>query len=552
MRCRRATHRGAVETLALASALLGALAVATAAGESAPRHGGTATGQHAPAFEADLDARLQGIVVLIYQSRLSEAQRVADAALAVAPQDPRVHLLEARILRESFPDQSTTGENLEGFSAPIHAELERTMQLCDTLLAREDCRAAAYLYRGWAHLFAAQMHTLCDEMWSAGRDAKHGKEDLDHALALDPGNTDGQGILGTYLYFADVLPRVIKLARTLAGIPGGDKHRGLEMMHASAAGAGYNRLDAQALLGAIAVGFEGDYAGGRRILEGMLREFPDSPRLVEPLAVLDLFEPERAQMERTRRVARAFAANPVDWYRQLSQRLTFYQSLQELVLGRVDDALEHMEEIHKSGPTQPDWFPNDVVICAVEMHALIGERAPAQVPAAGGRNAPQLAKLLRALQQPQAVATPEQAATFRRAQEAARGLYAADPSGARRLLDALGTIDDPAEHFYRGELARLSGETPQAIQQYQRLTEQPLPMRWRLYKTLAFSRLAEIRGATSPATAEELLGRAVTFDEDRDLFRHLLRSRRRYYDLIANGDERPAAAGGNRAPTEIR
>ena len=377
---RHAASRGAGKRLVLAGlatlALVAALALPARAGAADGRRGGTPTGQHEAALEAELDARLQHIVELIYGSRLGEARREADAARALAPRDPRVRLMAARLLRESFPDQSSTGESLERFALPIHAELGHAMQLCDSILAHDPTRAAAFLYRGWAHLFAAQMHALCDELWSAGGHAKRGKEDLDRALELDPGNRDGQGILGTYLYFADVLPGAVKLARTVAGIPGGDKTLGREMLRASAAGAGYNRVDAQALLGAIAVGFEGDYAASRRVFEALLVDFPTSPRLAEPLAVLDLFAPEYAQMERTERIASRFATDSEDWYRQLSQRLTLYQSLLELVVGRVDDALTHLEEVRRTGPSQPDWIPNDIVICITEMHLLVGEPAP--------------------------------------------------------------------------------------------------------------------------------------------------------------------------------
>ena len=541
----RAASRGAGETLVLAGiatlAVVAALALPGRAGAAEARRGGTPTGQHEAALEAELDARLQHTVELIYSSRLSEARREADAARALAPQDPRVYLMAARLLRESFPDQSSTGESLERFSAPIHAELGRAMQLCDSILACDPSRAAASLYRGWAHLFAAQMHALCDELWSAGRHAKRGKEDLDRALELDPGNRDGQGILGTYLYFADVLPGAVKLARTVAGIPGGDKTLGREMLRASAAGAGYNRFDAQALLGAIAVGFEGDYAASRRVFEALLVDFPTSPRLAEPLAVLDLFAPEHAQLERTARLASWFATDSEDWYRQLSQRLTLYQSLLEMVVGRVDEALAHLEEVRRTGPLQPDWIPNDIVLCITEMHLLVGEPAPVLTLSTGGY-ARQFTKLLQPLQEPGAVASPAQAATFRRTQEAARALYAGDVPAARRLLDALGTADDPAVHFYRGELSRLGGDAPQAARHYKRLTEEPLPARWRLYKTLAFSRLAEMRGPSAPAEAEDLLERAITFNEGRDLLRHFLRTRRRYFDLRASVDERPRAA----------
>jgi hypothetical protein len=67
---------------------------------------------------------------------------------------------------------------------------------------------------------------------------------------------------------------------------------------------------------------------------------------------------------------------------------------------------------------------------------------------------------------------------------------------------------------------------------FERLTAQPLPERWRLFRLLAFGRLAEIAGAAGdPRGAIDLLERGLEFYQDRDLVRHVMRARRRWYEM---------------------
>ena len=516
------------------------------AAELAPRHGGTPTGQHSPAVEAQIEERMQEAIELLFGSRLPEAARVAQDLAQLAPRDPRVHLLEARILRESFPDQSTSEANRQAEAAPIHAELEIAIHLADSLIEVDEANVGAHVYRGWACLFRAQMHSLCNEYWQAGRTAKSGKNTLDRALQLDPENADAKGILGTYLYFADVLPRVVKILRTIVRVPGGDRERGIALLRESAAGGGYNRLDARALIGVIQFAFEGDYDAGATAFESLLVDYPESPRFMEPLAAMDLVRPRPGMIERVSAVAEKHATSPADWYRELSLRLTFYQALSEAMQGRADEARSRLRAIAAARPTKPDWFPGDVLLCLTEMDLLAGDRQRAAALYSSVAAQPRLEERLRFVRQPDAAATPDEAQVYRSAQDAARALYAGDLDGAHRQLASLGTADDPAVHYYRGELSRLEGDYAHAAQDYERVTERSWPQRWRLYKVLAYSRLAEIRAAQGdPRDAASTLDRALVYDEDRDLLRHLIRARRRHFELAAeSGSGRASPPAG--------
>ena len=146
---------------------------------------------------------------------------------------------------------------------------------------------------------------------------------------------------------------------------------------------------------------------------------------------------------------------------------------------------------------------------------------------------------------------------IRSAQAAARALYAGDLDGARRQLASLGATDDPAVHYYRGELSRLEGDLAHAVQDFEQVTERPWPQRWRLYKVLAYSRLAETLAAQGdPRAAAKTLERALVYDDDRDLLRHLLRARRRYFEMTtesgAAGSRPPASASATTTDGESR
>jgi hypothetical protein len=155
---------------------------------------------------------------------------------------------------------------------------------------------------------------------------------------------------------------------------------------------------------------------------------------------------------------------------------------------------------------------------------------------------------LRFAHAPGELASAAEAQTFRRAQDAARDLYEGDTEGAGRLLDEIGKVDDPAVNFYRGEIARVRGEAARAMSEFQKLTERALPGRWRLFKVLAFSRLAELQAVhEGPRSAAETLARAMEFDQDRDLLRHLVRARRRHFELSAEGRVAPASTSSEAA-----
>lgn len=511
--------------------------------------GGTPTGQHATAIETGLDRGTHQAMEFLYSSRLSEAQRVATGLLAVAPEDPRLHILQARILREAFPDQNLNTEHLEALAAPIVAEADRAIAAASRLVDGDAHSVPGYLYRGWAHLFRAQMHTLCGAYWSAGRQAKAGKRDLDRALELDPGNPDAEGVLGTYLYFADVLPGIVKFARTLVRVPGGDRERGLELLRRSANSRAYGRLDSRALIAVIQFAFDGDFAAATRDFEALAAEYPENPRLLEPLAVLDVLRPGMPGAARVETVVALQRNSSESWNRQLAQRLRFYRGVALCTTGFVDAGREILDDVRRNGPRFPDWLVPDAMLCGGEVALLCGEREPAVALHATAAQSPEagtpdwevefhgkVEQRLRFLRDEAAVAPAAEAAVFRRLEAVARDLYAGDVAAAQAALDAMPGDSPPGVAYYRGECARLGGRSEAALSEYARLTRVEIAPRWRLFKNLAFAHTAEIQAARGDArAAARTLEAFLEFDTDRDLLRHALRARRRFFERAADG-----------------
>ena len=240
---------------------------------------------------------------LIYQGRLEDADRLVDAMLKAAPEDPRPYFMRARVLRERVSEQNASRSSLKPQMKSIHKVLDQCIEVSGKILEHDPNSKLGLLYRGWGRMFKGQLHALAFEHWSAGSQAKIGKKDIDRVLELDPGSTEAHMILGTYYYFAGILPSTLKLASLVLGIPKGDRGRGIEYLQYAADREGLARYDALGILGAALFGFEGRLEDAIPAFDTLNVRYPDNARLVEPLALIDLFMP--ARLGRSRRAVQS-------------------------------------------------------------------------------------------------------------------------------------------------------------------------------------------------------------------------------------------------------
>ena len=159
----------------------------------------------------------------LYEGRMEEALQASAALAAAHPADPLPAYVDALALAwkiEQRPDVSSLDKELERRVAHAVALADARLRV-----APEDTRAL--LARGGAWGVASRHHMFRMHKSEAARDGARMRADLRELRQRDPDNAEALFGLGLYDYYADVLPRALKLLRVLARIPGGDRERGL-------------------------------------------------------------------------------------------------------------------------------------------------------------------------------------------------------------------------------------------------------------------------------------------------------------------------------------
>ena len=515
--------------------------------------GHTATGL-APEVEARIDAWFHEAMDLIYRGEPSAAARLADEMHAAAPDDPRPYLLQARILRLEVPDQNFERSDIKPNVATIDSVLALAIERAERLLEKDPNSVPGLLYRGWARMFESQMRALASEYWGAGRKAKSGKHDLDRVIELDPENPDARFVLGTYDYFADILPGLVKVAGFLVRVPAGDLERGIAGVRYAAQQDGYARLDARAILGVIYFGFEGRFDDARTSFGLVDTEYPHNARILEPLAVMDLFQPEHAWsgLARTTAGVELGVSSPEPSIRSVAERLRLYRAMTELLTGDLQAARASLESLYAHLPSQPDWLGSATRLALADVSLLLGDAERAARLHANVASEERAERRLRYVLEPDAASTPDEVARMTALRPAIQALYAHDLSAFNRAVpEAAGELD-PYLEFYRGEFEILRGTPQRALPHFERLTRAELPPRWRLFRFLAYLRTAEVHGRRSHNDlAARALEQALEFHTDPDLLRHVSKARKRFYESgqpqsngSLNGETRRASSGG--------
>jgi Tetratricopeptide repeat len=217
-----------------------------------------------PAYTAALD--------LAYAGETERAlERLATLA-AGPPADPLAAALEGLVLAgkiEQRPESVALDKDL-------HRLLDGAIAQADARLREEPGDARALLARGAAHGVRSRLHLFRLQKPEAARAAVRMREDLLQVLERQPGNGDALFGLGLYDYYADVLPRMTKLLRFLAGIPGGDRERGLLRIRAAERTAAFYSTEATIQLFQIDSLYEKDPDQALQEIEALRRRYPAS------------------------------------------------------------------------------------------------------------------------------------------------------------------------------------------------------------------------------------------------------------------------------------
>ena len=240
-------------------------------------------GPPADALHRPQDPALRAALDLLYDGRPEEARRALAEVRRQAPPDPVAAYLEGLVevwrLEQKPPSAAADRAFLE--------RADEALRLANAALAADPSDPRALLARGATQGIRSRFHLFRGQRTDAARAAARMREDLSRLAEVAPGSADAAFGIGLYDYYADVLSRFAKVLRFLAGLPGGDRTRGLALIESAGDGSLFHDDEVQAQLYEIYAFYEDRPDRALAEARGMRRRHPGWPlwglRLAEHL-----------------------------------------------------------------------------------------------------------------------------------------------------------------------------------------------------------------------------------------------------------------------------
>jgi len=522
--------------VAVAIALVLALALPAGAHGSAPVHAD-------PVLEATVDAACRRAVAFIYDGQLDSAGVVVEQAAACAPGDPRVGLFRFRILRENYPDDINEEERAQRMVPAMIAPLDQAIASCDSILKLDKRSPAGLLYRGWARMMKAQVYAIATQIWSAGTEARKGKGDLDRYLDRYPKDPDAGVIVGGYLYFADILPSVIKFVKFLVRVPGGDRNRGLELLNAGAGADTYTGVDAKVVLAVVDYLFEGQVDEAIEIFGDLGARYPHNPRVCELLGSTAIVYPETSlrSLEILTQVIEGWNGRVRGWGDLWFYRMRVSRARVLNQIGEHQAAQADLQAIAVASPPDPFWMTPRALLSLSSLDANLGLPDSARQAAQKVLDNPRYERYhnqARALQNIQI--SPRQQQIFLELARVRRQLFGRDrdPDSARVTIAAIRDRhgDDVRLTFLQAELDRQIGNQAQARAAYQALVARASDSGFDSVRLISLIRLGEIEIAEkSYGAARTHYEEARRMESGATLLGNMIRGRLRFIEAAKEG-----------------
>jgi tetratricopeptide (TPR) repeat protein len=197
----------------LAFALLFSLATQTPAGT--------------PPLDAECLADAREGLEDLYHARPVQAVSAFERIRGRHPESPAADFLLGAIEWHRVttgPQGMTAGGKAE---QAFFARMDSAIALGERALERDEHDLAARFFLGGAYGYKARYLALQEEWWGAYRTGKKGVHHLEKVVEEDREFGDAYLGLGIYHYYADVVPKIVKIFGALVGL-GGDRERGLE------------------------------------------------------------------------------------------------------------------------------------------------------------------------------------------------------------------------------------------------------------------------------------------------------------------------------------
>ncbi len=487
------------------------------------------------------DTEVRRLMRMTFNAQIRAATAWTDSMAPVCNGQPMYHLVRARLQRELIPVDDEQKEIVKQLAQPLYKELDQVIATCDNRIKAGDTDPQLRLYRGWAWMFSSHVHTYEKGFWSAGRDAKKGKEDLEWYLAQKPSEPVASSLMGAFLYFADTLPSAYKFVSKLLFLPSGDRDRGLQMMELAQGYDSIQETDNALILYSVYIGFEGRFEEGLEGFSFLRRKFPRHATFVRPEAIMYPLLPRRSAVlgdSLDAVVARLGKIPPKETDHTTYTLIRFQRAYADRYYN-PERSIPRFEQMMKENPEHPDWVPGFSAFELGRVMAQRGDNARAKQlwnqVLADTRSKylhDEAKKMLSDLDKPPAPTGGGPADVA--------AIYGADVAARERVRGALETVKNPtvADQFYLGEAWLMAGEQQKALDAYTGAIN-PKACAWdHCYQMIASTRAGEILASRGDyKAAAKHYERAATFWHKELYFDWLCEARMRYFQRLDEGKE---------------
>lgn len=455
---------------------------------------------------------------------------------------PLYMLMRARALQEFVPMDDLDTDAARELAKPALEQFDRVIAVCNDELDQGD-DPIYLLYRGWAWIGKSYVRSMTRHMWPAAREAKKGQADLKKYLALHPDDPTANGLLGSFLYFADIVPSIFKwISRVLPLIPSGDRQEGLQRLQRSVTGDALLTVDYELILYNVYFYFEGRIEDGVSGLEKMNKRYPEYTRTAIPLAVARLYMPTLvADLEqRVEDTVQRIYAGPnreVDWNSFFLLRS--FQAYADHYCDHTRLAIARLNGLAYEKPLHPDWVGEFAQLELGAICAEAGKRAEAEkflspVAQDGAKSYRNQAQAL--LSDLETIVTPQPPLDSRWIHELYHGKRDS-LSAYRDRFAARASASGPAT-FYYAECQLLLGECEDALTIYDGLLQADEPAWVRVYQMLAATRMAEIHAMHARySDAVRYQKESLKLLRGEYLLDWVQEGRLRYFEQLSEGNE---------------
>lgn len=223
--------------------------------------------------EARFEAVAKKGIDEVYNLRFEAAEKTFNELVALRPADPAGPFFLAMV---DWWRIVIDMDNLQ-YDDKFFAELDRVVEMCDSLLEKNPNDVNAMFFKGGAIGFRGRLKFHRNDYLAAANAGRQALPLVQSASEMDPTNLDILLGTGMYNYYAEVIPNEYPFVKPLLlFVPRGDREKGLQQLETVAEHGRYASVETSYFLMQIYFYYEKDFPKALAIAKRLFARFPSN------------------------------------------------------------------------------------------------------------------------------------------------------------------------------------------------------------------------------------------------------------------------------------